>query len=51
MAPCIPFFGLRKQGCGTWAQFSGAVVTGIPCCGILNDRGEAVVVTTVSNFD
>ena len=35
----------------TWAQFSDAVVTRIPCYGTLNDRGEAVGLTADNNFD
>jgi hypothetical protein len=31
--------------------FPGAVVTGIPCCNTLNDKGEAVGLTADSNFN
>ena len=51
MARSILFFGPRKRGCRISGAFPGAVVTGIPCCGTLNDRGEAVGLTADSNFN
>jgi probable HAF family extracellular repeat protein len=46
-----PFLWSRETGMEDLGAFSGAVVTGIPCCGTLNDRGEAVGLTADSNFN
>ena len=46
-----PFLWTRETGMQDLGAFSGAVVTGITCCGTLNDRGEAVGVTADSNFN
>jgi probable HAF family extracellular repeat protein len=46
-----PFLWTKETGMQDLGAFSGAVVTGIPCCGTLNDRGEAVGLTADSNFN
>jgi probable HAF family extracellular repeat protein len=46
-----PFLWTKEKGMEDLGAFSGAVVTGIPCCGTLNDRGEAVGLTADSNFN
>ena len=46
-----PFLWTKETGMEDLGAFAGAVVTGIPCCGTLNDRGEAVGLTADSNFN
>jgi probable HAF family extracellular repeat protein len=46
-----PFLWTKEKGIEDLGAFAGAVVTGIPCCGTLNDRGEAVGLTADSNFN
>jgi probable HAF family extracellular repeat protein len=46
-----PFLWTKETGMQDLGAFPGAVVTGIPCCGTLNDRGEAVGLTADSNFN
>ncbi|MGC1300165.1 MAG: hypothetical protein WA869_34495, partial [Alloacidobacterium sp.] len=46
-----PFLWTKEKGMEDLGAFAGAVVTGIPCCGTLNDRGEAVGLTADSNFN
>jgi probable HAF family extracellular repeat protein len=46
-----PFLWTKETGMQDLGAFSGAVVTGIPCCGTLNDSGEAVGLTADSNFN
>ena len=46
-----PFLWTKETGMQDLGAFPGAVVTGIPCCGTLNDSGEAVGLTADSNFN
>lgn len=46
-----PFLWTKETGMQDLGAFPGAVVTGIPCCNTLNDRGEAVGLTADSNFN
>jgi probable HAF family extracellular repeat protein len=46
-----PFLWTRETGMRDLGAFTGAIVTGIPCCGTLNNRGEAVGLTADSKFN
>ena len=46
-----PFLWTKATGMQDLGAFPGAVVTGIPCCGTLNNKGEAVGLTADSNFN
>ena len=46
-----PFLWTKETGMQDLGAFPGAVVTGIPCCNTLNNRGEAVGLTADSNFN
>lgn len=40
-----PFFWTRQRGIQDLGTFPGAILTGIPCCHTLNNRGDAVGLT------
>jgi|HubBroStandDraft_6_1064221.scaffolds.fasta_scaffold23584_2 probable HAF family extracellular repeat protein len=46
-----PFLWTRETGMQDLGGFSGAIVTGIPCCGTLNNSGEAVGLTVDKQFN
>jgi probable HAF family extracellular repeat protein len=46
-----PFLWTKETGMQDLGAFTGAIVTGIPCCNTLNNRGEAVGLTADSNFN
>ena len=46
-----PFIWTKQTGMRDLGAFSGAIVTGIPCCGTLNNRGEAVGLTVDKQFN
>jgi probable HAF family extracellular repeat protein len=46
-----PFLWTKARGMQDLGAFPDAVVTGIPCCGTLNNKGEAVGLTADSSFN
>jgi probable HAF family extracellular repeat protein len=40
-----PFLWTRQAGIRDLGTFAGAIVIGIPCCGTLNNKGDAVGLT------